>query len=91
MTALPIPQRECFIHGAWVAPVRGNYLDVVSPATEGVIGRIPAGTAEDVEAAVAAATAAHQQGSWARSSGKQRAVVLRAIAQKVRSQGGWGM
>lgn len=49
----------------------------------GVIGRIPAGTVEDVEAAVAAAVAAHKTGSWARSTGKQRAVVLRAIAEKV--------
>lgn len=58
-------------------------LQVVNPATEGVIGRIPAGTQEDVEAAVAAAVAAHKNGSWVRSSGKQRAAVLRALAQKV--------
>jgi acyl-CoA reductase-like NAD-dependent aldehyde dehydrogenase len=51
--------------------------------TAGVIGRIPAGSVEDVEAAVAAAVAAHKNGSWARSTGKQRAVVLRAIAEKV--------
>lgn len=84
MSALLIPQRELFINGNWVQPVRGMYLDVVNPATEGVIGRIPAGTVEDVEAAVAAAVAAHKNGSWARSTGKQRAVVLRAIAEKVR-------
>lgn len=83
MAALPVPQRELFINGKWVQPVRGQYLEVVSPATEGVIGRIPAGTVEDVEAAVAAAVAAHQNGSWARSSGKQRAQVLRALAEKV--------
>lgn len=43
MAALPIPARELFINGRWVAPVRGKYLDVVCPATEAVIGRIPAG------------------------------------------------
>jgi len=87
MSALPIPQRELFINGKWVQPVRGKYLDVVNPATEAVIGRIPAGSVEDVEAAVAAAVAAHKHGSWARSTGKQRAVVLRALAQKVRCTG----
>jgi betaine-aldehyde dehydrogenase len=84
MSALPIPQRELFINGRWVQPVRGKYLDVVSPTTESVIGRIAAGSVEDVEAAVAAAVAAHKNGSWARSSGKQRAVVLRALAEKIR-------
>jgi hypothetical protein len=43
MAALPIPARELFINGRWVAPVKGKYLDVVCPANEAVIGRIPAG------------------------------------------------
>jgi betaine-aldehyde dehydrogenase len=86
---LPIPQRELFINGRWVQPVRGKYLDVVSPTTESVIGRIAAGSVEDVEAAVAAAVAAHKNGSWVRSSGKQRAVVLRALAEKVGSVKLW--
>lgn len=47
MAALPIPARELFINGRWVAPVRGKYLDVISPATEAVIGRIPAGAEEE--------------------------------------------
>lgn len=81
--ALPVPARELFIDGKWVAPVRGKYLDVVNPSTETVIGRIPAGTQEDVEAAVAAAVAAHRKGTWARSTGKERAAVLRELAQKV--------
>jgi hypothetical protein len=43
MAAMPIPARELFINGRWVAPVKGKYLDVVCPANEAVIGRIPAG------------------------------------------------
>ncbi|KAF8072370.1 ALDH10A8 [Scenedesmus sp. PABB004] len=84
MTALPLPARELFINGRWVAPAQGRYLDVVSPATERVIGRVPAGSAEDVDAAVAAATAAHRAGVWGRLTGARRAEVLRAIAAKVR-------
>jgi acyl-CoA reductase-like NAD-dependent aldehyde dehydrogenase len=45
----------------------------------------PAGSREDVEAAVAAAVAAYKRGNWSKTTGTQRAVVLRAIAQKVRT------
>ncbi|KIZ01547.1 hypothetical protein MNEG_6416 [Monoraphidium neglectum] len=79
-----IPARELFIDGTWVAPSTGRYLDVVNPATEEVIGRIAAGAAPDVNAAVAAATAAHKRGSWGKLTGKQRAETLRAIAQKIK-------
>ncbi|WP_374238288.1 aldehyde dehydrogenase family protein [Mycobacterium sp. PSTR-4-N] len=44
-----------FIDGQWVTPAGGGVIDVVDPATERVIGHVPAGTAEDVDAAVAAA------------------------------------
>lgn len=81
-----IPARELFINGRWIAPSSGRYLDVINPATEEVIGRIPAANADDVNAAVAAATAAHKRGSWGKLSGKQRAETLRVIAQKVRDR-----
>jgi len=82
MTA--VPARELFIDGRWVKPSTGRYLDVVNPATEEVIGRIPAAAAADVSAAVAAATAAHKRGSWGKLTGRERAVILKALAQKVR-------
>jgi len=50
-------------------------------------GEIPAGTAEDVEAAVAAARPAFKRNrgrDWARAPGAVRAKYLRAIAAKVR-------
>lgn len=85
-----IPARELFIDGGWVAPAGGQYLDVISPATEEVVGRIPAATEEDVNAAVAAAVAAHKRGAWGKLSGKQRAEVLRRVADKVWQRGGGG-
>ena len=78
-----VPQRELFIGGAWVPPAGGRYLDVVNPATESVIGRIPAADHRDVQHAVSAASQAHSTGRWANTSGVLRAVVLRAIASKV--------
>ncbi|GBF99899.1 betaine aldehyde dehydrogenase [Raphidocelis subcapitata] len=84
--AATTPERELFIDGRWAAPSTGRYLDVINPATEAVIGRIPAGAAADVDAAVAAAAAAHKRGSWGKLKGAQRAAVLRAIAEKVRER-----
>ncbi|GFH17573.1 aldedh domain-containing protein, partial [Haematococcus lacustris] len=84
MAAPQVPARELFIHGAWVPPVHGKYLDIVNPATETVIGKIPAATQEDVDAAVAAATAAARSGEWTKTTGAYRAGFLRAIAAKMR-------
>ncbi|KMO82765.1 aldehyde dehydrogenase family protein [Mycolicibacterium chlorophenolicum] len=44
-----------FIDDQWVPPADNGLIDVVDPATETVIGHVPAGGAADVDAAVAAA------------------------------------
>ena len=41
-----------YIAGVWVVPSRPDTISVVDPTTEEVIGSVPAGTAEDVAAAV---------------------------------------
>lgn len=79
-------QTELFINGAWVAPVQGGTLPVIDPATEEVFHHIPAATATDADAAVAAARAAFDRGPWPRLSGAERAVYLRAIAQGIRDR-----
>lgn len=79
-------QTELFINGAWVAPTEGNTLPVIDPATEEVFHHIPAATAPDADAAVAAARAAFDQGPWPRMTGKERAVYLRAMAQGIRDR-----
>ena len=79
---MSIPQRQLFIGGKWVAPAKGGSLPVVCPATEQVVGSIPAATAEDVDAAVSAAASAAQSGHWTQTTGAYRAGFLRAIAQK---------
>ena len=50
-----IERTELFIGGQWVTPAGGGRIDVIDPTTEGVIGSVPEGTAEDVDHAVAAA------------------------------------
>lgn len=44
-----------YIGGEWVVPAGTATEDVINSATEEVIGRVPMGSAEDVDRAVAAA------------------------------------
>ncbi|ATQ56427.1 aldehyde dehydrogenase family protein [Paracoccus yeei] len=79
-------QTELYINGEWVAPVEGGTLPVIDPATEEVFQHIPAATAPDAEAAVAAAREAFDTGPWPRMTGAERAKYLRAIAQGIRDR-----
>jgi aldehyde dehydrogenase (NAD+) len=66
-----------FIGGAWVAPAGDSKIDVIDPSTEQVIGSVPEGTAEDVDAAVAAARAAFEV--WSQVPANERAEACAAI------------
>jgi aldehyde dehydrogenase (NAD+) len=52
--------RKFFIDGNWVAPAGRRELNVINPATEQTVGHILLGTAEDVNAATAAAKRAFE-------------------------------
>ncbi len=69
-----------FIDGKWQAPAKGGTFPVIDPATEELVHRAPAGTKEDIDAAVKAARLAFDQGPWPRLSGRERAKVLRRIS-----------
>jgi len=72
-------QQQLYIDGAWVPSTGTGTIDVIDASTEQVIGRIPEGTAADVDAAVAAAKAAFP--AWAATSRDDRAKVLQALAE----------
>jgi aldehyde dehydrogenase (NAD+) len=65
---------KLYIGGAWVAPASTETIPVENPATEEVLGHVPAGTAADVDAAVAAARAAFE--SWAATPMTERGAAL---------------
>jgi acyl-CoA reductase-like NAD-dependent aldehyde dehydrogenase len=69
---------KLYIGGEWVDPAGAETIDVVSASTEDVIGRIPQGTPEDVDRAVAAARAAFD--GWSQTEMVERAELVRAIA-----------
>ncbi|KAK2992389.1 hypothetical protein RJ640_022387 [Escallonia rubra] len=89
MMAILIPSRQLFIDGNWREPVRKTRIPIINPATEQIIGDIPAATAEDVDIAVEAARRALARNGgreWASASGAHRAKYLRAIAVKTIGQ-----
>ncbi|MFI7597240.1 aldehyde dehydrogenase family protein [Actinoplanes sp. NPDC049681] len=63
-----------YIGGRWVAPSSDETIAVENPATEEILGHVPAGTAGDVDRAVAAARAAFD--GWAATSMAERGAVL---------------
>ncbi|MEV5647184.1 aldehyde dehydrogenase family protein [Nocardia sp. NPDC052254] len=70
--------RKFYIGGQWVAPATAQTFEVVNPATEQICGTVAAGSAQDVDRAVAAARAAF--GSWSATTVAERLTLLRAIA-----------
>ncbi len=66
-----------FIDGAWVDPIHAESIDVINPASEEVFARIGAGSAEDVDRAVAAARRAF--GAYSAWPVEQRLALLEKI------------
>ena len=67
-----------FIGGDWRSAVDGATDEVVNPATGGVIGTVPASGAADVDAAVAAASAAFP--AWSALTPRERSETLHRVA-----------
>lgn len=71
-----------YINGAWRAGLAS--LEVINPATEAVLAHVSVGDASTVTQAVDAASAAFID--WSKSTGRDRAALLRKIAQGVSEQ-----
>src|SRR5258706_10634252 len=68
---------QFYIDGKWVDPVTPRSLDVINPATEEVAGHISAGSAADVDKAVAAARKAFE--TYSQTSREERIDLLERI------------
>jgi aldehyde dehydrogenase (NAD+) len=73
-----------YINGAWVDPVTPATIDVINPATEQAYTQISAGSAEDVDLAVAAARTAFE--SYSLWSVEQRLELLERIQTVYKSR-----
>jgi aldehyde dehydrogenase (NAD+) len=69
-----------YIGGQWVEPAGTDTIEVISPHTEEVIGRVPDGTPADMDRAVAAARDAFDNGPWPRMTPADRAAVVGKLA-----------
>ena len=76
---------KLYIDGAWVAPHGKGTIDVISASTEEVIGRVPEGTADDIDAAVTAARAAFE--GWAATPPAERGAFLAKIHEGLKARG----
>ena len=74
-----------YIDGAWERPSDTDEIDVHSAATEEVIGRVPRGTADDVDRAVRAARAAFDSG-WGLTTPAERAGWLQKLADALEAR-----
>jgi aldehyde dehydrogenase (NAD+) len=75
------------IDGQWVVPGasgKAKTFELISPATEEVIGEVCLGSSEDVDRAVAAASRAFK--TFSRSSREERNAVLKRISEAMRAR-----
>jgi len=76
---------KLFVGGRWISPASSQSIDVHNAGTGEVMGRIPAATEKDVDAAVGAARAALD--GWMHTPAEKRAEFLDKIAAGLKARG----
>ncbi|WP_329403628.1 aldehyde dehydrogenase family protein [Streptomyces melanogenes] len=77
--------RHIYLDGTWTASTSHTVIDVIEPATEQVIGSVPSGTPQDVDAAVRAARRAFP--GWSDTPAQRRCAYLREVADALERRG----
>jgi betaine-aldehyde dehydrogenase len=70
-----------FIGGEWVEPASSRTIDVISPHTEELVGRVPEGTEADIDRAVVAARDAFDNGEWPRLTPEERIAAVQKFSE----------
>jgi betaine-aldehyde dehydrogenase len=71
---------KLFIGGEWVDPAGSEVIEVISPHTEEVVGKVPEATTADVDRAVAAARAAFDGGEWSLAKPEERIAAVQRFS-----------
>jgi betaine-aldehyde dehydrogenase len=79
-----IVRDKFFINGEWLAPASRDTIDVHNAGTGAVMGKVPAGSEKDIEAAVAAARAAFE--GWSATPAAKRAEYLQKISDGLKAR-----
>jgi (Z)-2-((N-methylformamido)methylene)-5-hydroxybutyrolactone dehydrogenase len=77
-----VTDRRMYVDGNWVEARDGAWIETVNPYTTEVWARVPKASADDVDAAVRAASRAYHE-VWRHTTGFERAEYLRRIARLV--------
>lgn len=77
---------DLYVDGAWVRSSASELLPQVDPATTEEWGSVPACSAEDVDAAMAAADRAFRTGPWSETTPSERAALLLRVADEVEAR-----
>jgi aldehyde dehydrogenase (NAD+) len=80
-TAFKTEWDKLFIGGKWAEPATAEVIEVHSPATGELVGKVPLASAADVDAACAAARKAFDEGPWSQMSPEERGAVLAAAVK----------
>ena len=80
-TAFKTDWDKLFIGGKWTEPATADVIEVHSPATGELVGKVPLASKADVDAACAAARKAFDEGPWPHMSPHERAAVLGAAVK----------
>jgi betaine-aldehyde dehydrogenase len=76
-----------YVDGRFVPARSGRTFEVLDPSTEEVLATVPDSGEADVDAAVAAARRAFDEGPWGRTTAQERGRVLFRLAERVRAHG----
>jgi aldehyde dehydrogenase (NAD+) len=79
-------QEKLFIGGEWKNPSTAATIDVVSPHSEETIARVPEAREADVDAAVAAARRAFDEGPWPKMPAAERAAHMAQLSAILQSK-----
>src|SRR5215208_1570813 len=80
-----IVREQLYIGGEWVDPAGEGTIEVIDSTTERVMGRVPEGTAADIDRAVGAARAAFD--AWSQVPAHERAAACAAIGMRLAARG----
>ena len=75
------PRYDNFVGGHWVPPVKGEYVENLTPATGEAFTEVPKSTPEDIELALDAAHVAKE--AWGEASTTERSRVLNKVADAI--------
>jgi aldehyde dehydrogenase (NAD+) len=81
-----ITKDKLFIDGQFAEPATADVIEVISPVTEEVIAKVPEGSNQDIDRAVAAARQAFDRGPWPNMAPSERAEIMAKLSQLIQGR-----